>query len=199
MAHRLNTNKQFMVGNGILAFAVIFVVVIFVYMSMRLQREKQEERHFIESYNTPEYKLSYVNKMRTYLNKLFSFAVKQNLIERNPVSSIPNFKRPDELKEEMQFYTPDEWKRFVQAFPKDDIMYYTICCTLYYMGMRRGEVLALNRKDDVDIVKGTIRVNKTVSQYVSGQRYVVTPPKTKNSYRVIKMPEEELQIMKKYL
>ena len=37
MAHRLNTNKQFMVGNGILAFAVIFVVVIFVYMSMRLQ------------------------------------------------------------------------------------------------------------------------------------------------------------------
>ena len=28
MAHRLNTNKQFMVGNGILAFAVIFVVVI---------------------------------------------------------------------------------------------------------------------------------------------------------------------------
>lgn len=50
MAHRLNTNKQFMVGNGLLAFAVIFVVVIFVYMSLRLQREKQTERHFIETY-----------------------------------------------------------------------------------------------------------------------------------------------------
>lgn len=50
MAHHLNTNKQFMVGNGILAFAVIFVVVIFVYMSMRLQRQKEEERHFIETY-----------------------------------------------------------------------------------------------------------------------------------------------------
>lgn len=50
MAHRLNTNKQFMLGNGILAFAVIFVVVIFVYMSLRLQRENQEERHFIETY-----------------------------------------------------------------------------------------------------------------------------------------------------
>ena len=44
MAHRLNTNKQFMVGNGILAFAVIFVVVIFVYMSLRLQREKEAIR-----------------------------------------------------------------------------------------------------------------------------------------------------------
>lgn len=39
MAHHLNTNKQFMVGNGILAFAVIFVVVIFIYMSLRLQRK----------------------------------------------------------------------------------------------------------------------------------------------------------------
>ena len=48
MAHRLNTNKQFMVGNGILAFAVIFVVVIFVYMSMRLQQQKAENRNFIE-------------------------------------------------------------------------------------------------------------------------------------------------------
>lgn len=50
MAHRLNTNKQFMIGNGILAFAVIFVVVIFVYMSMRLQREKEAERRFLETY-----------------------------------------------------------------------------------------------------------------------------------------------------
>ena len=50
MAHRLNTNKQFMIGNGILAFAVIFVVVIFAYMSLRLQRQKDAERNFIETY-----------------------------------------------------------------------------------------------------------------------------------------------------
>lgn len=50
MAHRLNTNKQFMIGNGILAFAVIFVVVIFVYMSMRLQRQKEQGRSFPEVY-----------------------------------------------------------------------------------------------------------------------------------------------------
>ena len=49
MAHHLNTNKQFMIGNGILAFAVIFVVVIFVYMSM--QQRKEGERYFAETYN----------------------------------------------------------------------------------------------------------------------------------------------------
>ena len=46
MPHHLNNNKQFMIGNGILAFAVIFVVVIFVYMSMRLQQQKSAERKF---------------------------------------------------------------------------------------------------------------------------------------------------------
>ena len=50
MPHRLNTNKQFMIGNGILAFAVIIVVVIFVYMSLRVQQQKRDERHFLEQY-----------------------------------------------------------------------------------------------------------------------------------------------------
>ena len=56
MAHRLNTNKQFMIGNGILAFAVIFVVVIFVYMSMRLQQQKAVNRTIAEEPFTIEVK-----------------------------------------------------------------------------------------------------------------------------------------------
>ncbi|KAA6309046.1 hypothetical protein EZS27_039391 [termite gut metagenome] len=50
MAKYLNTNKQFMVGNGLLAFAVICVVVIFVYMNMRVQQDKKTERKYIETY-----------------------------------------------------------------------------------------------------------------------------------------------------
>jgi hypothetical protein len=50
MTHHLNTNKQFMIGNGILAFAVIFVVVIFVYMSLKSDFSKSSERHYAEQY-----------------------------------------------------------------------------------------------------------------------------------------------------
>lgn len=50
MVHRLNTNKQFMIGNGMLAFAVFLVVIIFLYMSMREQRKREEERHYAETY-----------------------------------------------------------------------------------------------------------------------------------------------------
>ena len=35
----LNTNKQFMIGNGILAFGVLAVVIIFLYMSFRFKRD----------------------------------------------------------------------------------------------------------------------------------------------------------------
>ena len=39
-----------MVGNGILAFAVIMVVVIFIYMSLRTDFNKKAERNYQELY-----------------------------------------------------------------------------------------------------------------------------------------------------
>ena len=81
MAHRLNTNKQFMVGHGIHAFAVIFVVVIFVYMSMRLQREKQEERHFIESYT--------ISQVKGFAGDSISLFVNDRLISNKTMSEEP--------------------------------------------------------------------------------------------------------------
>lgn len=49
--NHLNTNKQFMIGNGILAFALICVVVIFIYMSMKLQAEKNPNKYYSEVYD----------------------------------------------------------------------------------------------------------------------------------------------------
>ena len=45
----LKTNKQFMLGNGLLAFAVFIIVALFFYLSFREQSKKQEHR-FAESY-----------------------------------------------------------------------------------------------------------------------------------------------------
>lgn len=81
MAHRLNTNKQFMLGNGILAFAVIFVVVIFIYMSMRLQQEKQEERHFIETYT--------ISLVKGFVGDSISLLINDSLITNRVMSEEP--------------------------------------------------------------------------------------------------------------
>lgn len=40
-----------MIGNGILAFAVIAIVVIFLYMSLRLKSERENGKSFTEVYH----------------------------------------------------------------------------------------------------------------------------------------------------
>ena len=81
MTHRLNTNKQFMIGNGILAFAVIFIVVVFVYMSMRLQRNKEADRHFIETYT--------INLTKGSVGDSLSLFVNDSLIMDKQISEEP--------------------------------------------------------------------------------------------------------------
>lgn len=81
MAHRLNTNKQFMIGNGILAFAVIFIVVVFVYMSMRLQRNKEADRHFIETYT--------INLTKGFVGDSLSLFVNDSLVMDKQISKEP--------------------------------------------------------------------------------------------------------------
>ena len=81
MAHRLNTNKQFMIGNGILAFAVILVVVIFVYLSMRLQREKEGGRYYAETYN--------ITLVRGFAGDSVSILINDSLIERRTIDTEP--------------------------------------------------------------------------------------------------------------
>ena len=92
MAHHLNTNKQFMIGNGILAFAVIFVVVIFVYMSMRLQRQKEGERYFAETYNVTLVKGFTGDSISILLND--SVLIDQR-IDKEPFT-VCRTKRPDD-------------------------------------------------------------------------------------------------------
>ena len=82
MAHRLNTNKQFMVGNGIMAFAVIFVVVIFVYMSLKLSWEMEDGQRFLETYTVTLEKGFVGDSTSIYLNDrlLMNSTVKQEPI-----------------------------------------------------------------------------------------------------------------------
>ena len=58
--------------------------------------------------------------------------------------------------------------------------------TLYWTGIRIGELLALTPKD-IDILKKTISITKSY-QRLDG-RDIITPPKTPKSIRIIAIPE----------
>ena len=94
MTKHLNTNKQFMVGNGILAFAVIIVVVIFVYMSMKLQQDKKNERTFMETY-------TFV-LVKGFAGDSLSLFVNDSLIINKQVKEEPKVEPKAEVKAEVE-------------------------------------------------------------------------------------------------
>lgn len=108
MAHRLNTNKQFMVGNGILAFAVIFVVVIFIYMSMRLQQKQQEERHFIETYT--------ISLVKGFTGDSISLFVNDSLISNKTIIEEPYTVEVSRFAEQSALLIVDNKTELVSTF-----------------------------------------------------------------------------------
>lgn len=108
MAHRLNTNKQFMVGNGILAFAVIFVVVIFIYMSMRLQQKQQEERHFIETYT--------ISLVKGFTGDSISLFVNDSLISNKNIIEEPYTVEVGRFAEQSALLIVDNKTELVSTF-----------------------------------------------------------------------------------
>jgi integrase len=79
---------------------------------------------------------------------------------------------------------------------KDDPIYFPLFETLYYTGMREGELLALS-KDMIDLENNIIHIRKTFFR-----RYKVdhiTEPKTENSIRDIVIPQFLANELKEYL
>lgn len=109
MAHRLNTNKQFMIGNAILAFAVIFVVVIFVYMSLRMQQEKKAGRQFAESYR--------IELAGGFAGDSISIFLNDSLLTNQTINSTPFILNINRFEEENTLIIVENISEGMHLFP----------------------------------------------------------------------------------
>lgn len=161
----------------------------------------KEIEKILDKYYEKNYSVGYLNRALEYLNKVFNYAIENDIMSRNPVKKVNRYKRPDEIKKEMNFYTMDEFKQFIACFPRnrenDDYACYVIVNCLYFLGLRVGECLALQPRD-VDLKKGTVRINKTVSWYTKDHKFMITSPKTQNSIRTVLIPKQLKSILVEY-
>lgn len=128
------------------------------------------------------YAQTYLKTLNNQLAAMFNYAVKYYNLAENPCHKAGSIGK--KKAEEMQFWTLDEYNRFAQAIrPKKRA--YVAFETLYYTGIRIGELLALTRLD-VDLEECTLSISKTY-QRIRGQD-VITPPKTPKSKRAIGIP-----------
>ena len=136
-----------------------------------------------------KFKLS--NRTRNYIYKflktIMNFGTKWYGINFNEVyPKMTNFTDPSEIKKEMEFWTYEEFQKFISV--EKNLTYKCLFKTLYFCGLRKGEARALNW-NDIDFINNSVKINKGLSDNVNGKTYIITSPKTLTSNRTLPLPK----------
>lgn len=129
------------------------------------------------------YSPTYLKTINNQLSAIFNYAIRYYDLKSNPCTKAGSMGKSK--AEEMDFWTVEEFRKFIDSVMNKRLSYMAFM-TLYWTGMRLGELLALNPKD-VDLEKRTISITKSYQRL--GKKDVITPPKTPKSKRVITVPE----------
>lgn len=134
------------------------------------------------------YSPSYVSKCMTTLRGIFSTAVAEGVITKNPMEAA---KRPKTKKVEGH-RALEQWERDLVRSTWSEHDFGPAGMIMMYAGLRRGEMLYINIDRDIDFEKKTITVCGAVS-YQDGTHPVVTEGKTAAAQRTIPLvkPLEE--------
>lgn len=133
------------------------------------------------------------------LRALLNFAVKMEYIYKNPIHAIDNFKDPNYIKKEMDYYTAEEFKKFIAVAKKEAIKakeqkniiqewhYYIFFMISFFLGTRKGETYSFTWENWNDQM---LKVEKSIDQKnADGSGDIIGAPKTKNSLRINKLPD----------
>lgn len=132
-----------------------------------------------------------VRLVHAVLRKAFADAVRRGLVETNPVSAAtpPRVERP-----ETAVLTPAQVRRLLQVARDDD--WWPLWRLAVMTGMRRGELLGLQRQD-IDLDVGVLFVRRSVVW--TGKAVAITPPKTVHGLRGILLDGETLEALEGHL
>ena len=139
-----------------------------------------------------DFSQAYLKKISAQINAIFNYATNYYDLKNNPcikAGCIGSHKN-----KEMAFYTLHEFNQLMANI--DDLTDTTIFYTLYYTGMRKGELFALQKKD-IDLTNGIIDINKSYQRI--NAKDVITSPKTPKSVRKIEIPTFLIHIIQDYI
>lgn len=140
---------------------------------------------------TKPYSKRYLTELHMYLATILDYGVKYYNLPQNVAKIQGNFKlkRVQEDKEKENFYTYDEYNKFIACVPDDwkDVFNF-----LYYTGCRVGEMLAITWND---YTGKTVIINKSLTVKTKEASYLIKSTKTKASEREIDLPATLVDIL----
>lgn len=139
------------------------------------------------------YSQTYLRTINNQLTAIFNYAVKYYDLKNNPCRKAGSMGKNQ--ADEMNFWTKEEFSDFADSImDKQDS--YTAFTTLFWTGMRIGELLALTPAD-INFEEKTISISKSYQRIK--RKDVITPPKTPKSNRIITVPDFLLADIKDYM
>lgn len=138
------------------------------------------------------YSPTYLKTINCQLAAIFNYAIRYYNLQGNPCRKAGAIGRSK--GEPKNFWMQDEFNKFLKTVEdKPDARLAFL--TLYWTGMRIGELLALTYYD-INLEEKTISINKSY-QRLKGKD-VITQPKTPKSIRVITMPDFLVEEFREY-
>ena len=128
-----------------------------------------------------------------FISDVMNFAIRCNMISRNPCHGVQVISTK---KKEREILTVEETQIFLEHLQKAPIKYRTFFILAIFGGFRRGELLGLEWKD-IDFENHIITIRRT-SLYSKETGIFEGTPKTKGSFRSLKLPEKVFDILKEY-
>lgn len=147
-------------------------------------------RNYLDSLNlTAVYK----NKIQGTLKCMIEYSSKYYNTSDTILKFFERFKDVGIIKEEMLFYTYEEYCKFIAAVDRFDFkVFFEI---LYFLGLRQGELQALSW-NDINFENKTLSISKTLTSKIKGKKWYISSPKTKNSIRILPIPKNVLNDLK---
>lgn len=145
------------------------------------------------SLDKQNYTYKYKSNLRAFLFNYFKYLNTYHDIP-NVVAKVDGFVKT-KTKVEQQIWTLDQFKKFIAVTQEP---YTTFFKTLYYLGLRLGECLALS-PHDIDFDKNTVNINKNLTEKVKGKPFEIVAPKNISSYRVLEMPKQLASSLNNYI
>ena len=142
--------------------------------------------------NGMPYSPVYLKTIHNQLSAILNHAVRFYGLQNNPAAITGNMGK--EKHGEVLIWTNEEYLQFIAAM-KDRPASFIAFETLYWCGLRLGELLALTQ-EDFDFKHKIIHVTKSY-QRINGED-IITPPKTDKGIRRVLMPDFFADEIEKY-
>jgi len=140
----------------------------------------------INTINSEKITQNYKNKILGLFKRLIIYSNKYYNTSITILKYVENFKESSQ-KKEMQFFTYEEYLKFSSVIENPE--WNLFFKMLYFLGLRQGELQALNW-NDIDFQKKQLKVDKTLTSKIKGESWTISTPKTKKSNRILPIPEK---------